>query len=180
MGGARQRPGVGRGKGRGRSRSRVGPEARVGTSLASLTEPARRHRGPAFRSRFTASAAQRHPPLTPEPGPHPHPRSANAPREGPAPRTNRGDSSATPRPTPPGGPRGSRPALPRLRPPGSPRCSAAADARDVTRRGGGMGSVPHPHRHPRRTLPELRPPVRGPADTPGGLMLKLKLQYFAT
>lgn len=97
-----------------------------------------------FRSRFTASAAQRHPPLTPEPRPHPHPRSANAPREGPAPRTNRGDSSATPRPTPPGSPPGSRPALPRLRPPGSPRYSAAADARDVTRRGRGRGACPTP------------------------------------
>lgn len=85
----------------------------------------------------SANARARSPPPPPL-------RSANAPREGPAPRTNRGDSSATPRPTPPGGPRGSRPALPRLRPPGSPRCSAAADARDVTRRGGGRGACPTP------------------------------------
>lgn len=38
------------------------------------------------------------------------------------------------------GPRGPRRALPRQPPPGCPRCSAAADARDVTRRSGGRGA----------------------------------------
>lgn len=179
----REAPGSGPGRGRERGERREpvesGPRGPGGHLPGKPYGTGKAAPRSCFRSRFTASAAQRHPPLTPESGPHPHARSrsATAPREGPRPRTNRGDSSATPRPTPPGGPRGSRPALPRLRPPGSPRCSAAADARDVTRRGEGRErALPSPTATPGPS----RAPASGagPADQPGGANKLMSVNCF--
>lgn len=131
-----------------------------------------------FRSRFTASAAQRHPPLTPEPGPHPRPRFAPRTRRGKG--RPRGPTAAiAARPRAPrrlearGAPAQPYPACGRLAPRAAPRPPTRGTSHAAA--GGGERAPPPP---PAPDPSRASASGAGPADTPGGANAMRSINWF--